>query len=113
MKESDPEFGKWSHYDAEVAAITDRVFVQRTFYIRPSIRSKKAADGWFQSRPDKGEPFDESEWTLVPGGWDHEHCSLCFSRINDGMNYWSNGNEITILCDQCYDHYKEQLSFPQ
>ena len=28
-----------------------------------------------------GREFDPSEWTVVEGRWDHEHCRLCFATI--------------------------------
>jgi hypothetical protein len=101
----------WSTFDAQVADISDRQFAQKTFYSYPSLRAKKPDnEGWYVSKPYHGEEFDDTCWTLIPGGWDHEHCSLCYCDITDGMTYWSNDREVVILCDYCHEHYQNVLS---
>jgi hypothetical protein len=95
----------WSYYDQQMAEVSDRQFIRHTFHEYPSLRSKHPQAGWFVSKPYKGDPFNDSEWTLLPGGWDHEHCSLCFEKVTEGMNYWANANEVTILCERCHNHY--------
>jgi hypothetical protein len=97
--------GDYSVPDQQMAEVADRNFLRRTFHDRPSLRSKHPKGGWVESKPYEGEPFDEADWTLAPGGWDHEHCTLCYERISNGMTYWANGNEVTILCESCHGHY--------
>jgi hypothetical protein len=100
----DPD-GDYSIRDQQMAEVSDRNFVRHTFHASPSLRAKRAEGRWIQSKPYKGEPFDDSEWTLVPGGWDHEHCTLCFERFTEGMMYWANGNEVVLLCESCHKDY--------
>ncbi len=100
----------WSFYDSQMEnEVTDCNFAQTTFHALPSLRALESESGWFCSKPYHGEEFDPKEWRIVPGGWDHEHCKLCFAKIIDGMSYWANGNEVVILCDRCFDHYRPQL----
>jgi hypothetical protein len=99
----------WSVRHQDIAQVIDRQFTQSVFHSYPSLRSQHPVDGWTESKPYHGEPFNEAEWTLKPDGWNHEHCSLCYATITDGMTYWANDREVTILCDYCYDHYKGQL----
>jgi hypothetical protein len=44
---------------------------------------------------------------VVPGGWDHEHCRLCWERISDieaGKNFgYTDGKDW--LCESCYEKY--------
>jgi hypothetical protein len=106
----DEELGDWcATDDQKIAEISDKRFTQTTFHSYPSLRSNRPVDGWTQSKPYRGEPFNEADWTLSPGGWDHEHCSVCDARITDGMTYWANTGEVTILCDRCHDHFKNDL----
>ena len=101
----------WSQRDEDFALIVDRAFGRKVFREYQSLRSLRAdAAGYFVSKPYHGEPFDEAVWSLIPGGWDHEHCSLCFNRIVDGMIYWANRGEVNILCDDCRDHYAGDLT---
>ena len=99
----------WTTRDQQMADVVDRQFTQRTFHVYPSLRAKRPVDGWIQSKPYHGEQFDETDWSLTPGGWDHEHCFLCYARISDGMTYWANDREVNILCDYCHKHYENEL----
>ena len=99
----------WSTRDEQFATISDRAFVRKTFHEYPSLRSKSPRNGYIESIPYRGQAFDANEWLIVPGGWNHEHCSLCWTTIKEGMTYSVNGNEVTILCDYCRDHYTDQL----
>ena len=101
----------WTTRDVEFAGVTDRAFSQKVFNTHSSLR-RNLPDGLREWKQYNGEPFDESVWELIPGGWDHEHCSLCWARIADGMTYWANGGEFKLLCDYCHDHYASQLTAP-
>ncbi len=74
-------------------------FESRTF--RPySCLSTPDGEGWV---PYRGQPFDPAAWEVVEGGWDHEHCDVCYARVADGMAYWANtGPEHVDLCPACY-----------
>jgi hypothetical protein len=103
----------WTSFDCQIAdEVIDKTFTQTTFHVLPSLRSRRAEAGWVCSKPYHGGEFDATEWAVVSGGWDHEHCTLCFARIVDDMTYWANGNEVVILCDRCFDHYRPQLHVP-
>ena len=54
-----------------------------------------------QSSPPASEP------QLVPGGWDHEHCDLCKTRIDAGkFGYCDPGGRW--MCEKCYERYVMQ-----
>ena len=42
--------------------------------------------------------------TLIPGGWDHEHCELCYEKIGHGgvAEGWTDG-QGNWLCESCHD----------
>ena len=50
---------------------------------------------------------DVSGPALVPGGWDHEHCELCWEKIFliPGTNHsgYTDGREW--LCVECYEKF--------
>ena len=52
------------------------------------------------------KPTDEGEWEKVPGGWDHEHCRICFGRIfasadvNTSMAFHDG---LDWLCQSCHE----------
>lgn len=87
------------YHQREFAEIEDRAFVQRTFL---STAALVRNDGklW---REYTGQPFDSSEFRIVEGMWDHEHCSVCFFTIKDGYSYWENTDRIKLLCDACHE----------
>lgn len=51
----------------------------------------------------RGQPYDQSEFDLVEGRWDHEHCGICWFTITDGFTYWENADRIKLLCDACHE----------
>jgi len=97
----------WSNRDEQFAKVSDRAFVRRNFSSYPSLR--RVCDGLAEWKPYDGGPFDATEWVVVPGGWDHEHCSFCMAKIVDGMSFWANGNDVILLCDYCHGHYTDRL----
>jgi hypothetical protein len=92
-------------------------FARRVFAPYPSLWAKKPMadddlpppsreDGeWHMSKPFTGEPFDPEQWEFREGGWDHEHCDVCWARVTEGMSYWPNidpGAGQVNLCEACY-----------
>src|SRR5262249_17756355 len=87
-------------------------FVQKTFHPYPCLRSIAPLneDGGHLWGPYWGQPFDPRVFELVEGGWDHEHCDVCWARIEDGAIYWSNdGPEHVDLCSTCYPLVEQEL----
>ena len=92
-----------SSYQNEFAAIGDRTFRQRTFHNSPALVTRDTANGIRQWIEYKGSSYDPATSHVVEGMWDHEHCSICFFSILDGMTYWENSNRIKLLCDACHE----------
>jgi hypothetical protein len=100
----------------ELASFRRCTFTRRVFASYPSLRAREPMDPdalpppsrdegeWYRSMPYTGEPFDPEEYELVEGGWDHEHCDVCWAKIVDGMSYWPNANPppYVDLCEACY-----------
>jgi hypothetical protein len=102
---------------AQLALFRRCKFARRVFASYPSLWAKKPMDRddlppdsrddgeWHMSRPYTGEPFDPEEWELREGGWDHEHCEVCWATVSEGMSYWPNVDpEVgqVNLCEACY-----------
>jgi hypothetical protein len=99
--------------EREVAALKREAvgkcrFARETFSPSPMLVATEPNDSgvvaWFRFT---GQDYDPSRWRLVPGGWDHEHCFLCWKHIRDGDTYWSNTGRSEIdLCEECYAQYR-------
>ncbi|HEV3082482.1 MAG TPA: hypothetical protein VGY66_22045 [Gemmataceae bacterium] len=94
-------------------------FVRRVFASYPSLLAKKPMEGegeWHISMPYTGEPFDPEEFELREGGWDHEHCDVCWAEVLDGMSYWPNvdpdGGHVD-LCETCYPRVMALLEYEE
>lgn len=86
--------------------ITDPHFTQATFTSRPALVGKKLVNGHREIKDYHGGPYDKNAFELTQGTWDHEHCSICYFTIREGHTYWENGGRIILLCDACYEAYK-------
>lgn len=91
------------YYRKEFAEILDRAFVRRTFASRAALVAKKPVNGNRTWADYQGQAYDESQFDLVEGMWDHDHCNVCFFSITDGFTYWENADRIKLLCDACYE----------
>ena len=83
----------------------DKDFDQVDFSSSPALISKKLVKGHRMWKAYKGGNYNQEEFDLVEGLWDHEHCSLCEFKIMDGHTYWHNEDRIQLLCDECHDHF--------
>jgi hypothetical protein len=103
----------------QLAAFRRCTFARRVFAPYPSLWLKVPIDGsvlppnpdeiesdeWHISKPYRGEAYDSEEYELRDGGWDHEHCDVCWAKVTDGMAYWPNVNPDAgqfDLCEACY-----------
>jgi hypothetical protein len=90
-------------------------FVQRRFTPYPSLRSVEPEawdeeQGYHSEAPYTGQEYDPSKFELVEGGWDHEHCSVCWAKIEAGDSYWANdGSDQVALCPACFEWLRGQL----
>ena len=48
---------------------------------------------------------DLGEKWIVPGGWDHEHCALCWTHIDPGDRYFHHSELNAFLCVRCFERY--------
>ena len=68
-----------------------------------------------------GQEYDPEKYDLVPDGWGHDHCELCFKTITDFTREdgrapvvdkgYTNGN--SWICCACYrQHLEGKLESP-
>lgn len=107
--------GYWQAYHIWMVADENHAWEQVTF------RSSDAASDTVQDgggktlrRLRKATPqdFDNPGLKIVPGGWDHEHCELCWAHIGPGDACFRDGSDHWV-CVQCYERYvkNHDLSF--
>jgi ribosomal protein S21 len=82
-------------------------FVLQRFIPYPALVPLQSGGfGWTGYFPYRNQPYDPRIFRLEPGGWDHEHCSLCHATIQEDDMYWVNlGEDEVDLCDRCHEHY--------
>ena len=63
--------------------------------------------GYYASFPYRGGPYDETRFRMVRGGWDHEHCALCWVTISvnpeDQHEGYTDGKDW--ICVACFQQY--------
>jgi hypothetical protein len=104
----------WLHYYSayHVTMILDPAADWRRTLFTPSDAQHYMENGrsvWTKAPhvPDGAVPME-----VVPGGWDHEHCTLCMERIGrmgDAYGYIATGPAYVgrhdWLCDACGEQY--------
>ena len=84
-------------------------FVQGTFTAKPGLVARSQG-GYTVSSEYHGQPFDADKQEVVPGHWDHEHCTVCRFRIEPGHTYWESRDTVWLLCDVCHDYVMRQVA---
>jgi hypothetical protein len=63
-------------------------------------------EGWIGSFVYNGGPFDSEKFELVRGGWDHEHCYICYAKVLPDDEWWvttpPSFDEAIGLCLDCH-----------
>ncbi len=81
--------------------------VRRPYGVRNMLVALKPnEDGLYASCVYDGAPFDPTRYRVVGGGWDHEHCLLCWANVQPGDEWWAT-NPASMedefgLCLDCY-----------
>jgi hypothetical protein len=81
-------------------------FVLRSFIPSAAMVMKTPQNGQRVWKKYDVITFSEKEYDIVPGMWDHEHCSVCWLRIAAGDGYWEN-SESHILCPSCHEEFQK------
>ncbi len=82
-------------------------FVRRPYSDQDMLLTLQPNDaGYYASSVYHGEPFDPTRYRVVRGGWDHEHCYLCWAKVLPGEEWWAthpaNFEDEIGLCLDCY-----------
>jgi len=83
-------------------------------FIQHNIKNRTDIRGW--TKIDNQIPRNAQSTKIISGGWDHEHCEICTSRIGVGGELIGYKDEANIwLCEKCYSMYAlhNDLSFLQ
>jgi hypothetical protein len=74
-------------------------FVPLDAFVEPSENA-----GWRKWRIATPDDSKRTDGRIVPGGWDHEHCELCWHKMGpagDSDGYFSGAKQW--VCVSCYD----------
>jgi hypothetical protein len=82
-------------------------FVRRRYSDKDMLETLEPnSDGYYASSVYHGERFDPAKFRVVPGGWDHEHCYLCWAKVLAGEEWWAthppNFEDEIGLCLDCH-----------
>jgi hypothetical protein len=103
--------------EQELATFRRCRFAHHVFRPRDCYRSLEPSPDFLAFVDEWGERGDEllngpTLFEVIEGGWDHEHCDVCWARIEDGDTYWPNVDEEAgdvDLCEKCYPRVMELL----
>jgi hypothetical protein len=104
--------GRLRTADALVAFVPDvgevPAAVDRALHVPADQRWFPADGGHLVKWRHRGELFDGASFQLEPGGWDHEHCSVCNGTIKAREDCWvSKRGQFILLCKRCHGRLEE------
>ena len=95
------------HWSDALGSSPARDFTSRLFTCKPAMVKKELVNGhreWTEYDPAR---FTPEEYEIVPGMWDHEHCAVCWQKIEEGDTYWENSHK-DILCPACHAAFQNR-----
>ena len=101
-----------SYVDQFFEEIRDVRFVHKTFSPQASLEAiEPDPSGWIESCAYTGGTYDPDKFRLIETGWDHDHCYICWQRIEPGDAYWANARPgiCPDLCEYCYQELQRRI----
>jgi hypothetical protein len=84
-----------------------RDFMERVFKPVAAMVKKEPVHGHRMWMPFDEATFSTEKYDLIEGMWDHEHCAICWERIEEGNAYWMNSQNF-ILCPTCHGKFQSR-----
>jgi hypothetical protein len=93
-----------AHVEEAVADCLGRAWTRQPWFPRDALvhRNGSATSLYI------GQKYDPAKIDLVPGGWNHDHCAICFWDLfqtddaEHGVGY-TDGHDW--LCAECYERF--------
>jgi hypothetical protein len=93
----------WKNSDIEMVADTNWPWKRVRFSPKNALRIDADVCGGMLCKAPEGEGAAPAGATLVPKGWDHEHCRFCWEKIGiGGAAHGFTDDGGTWLCENCY-----------
>jgi hypothetical protein len=96
----------WAPYQLELAKDKTRVWRREKFEPSDELAFRLVDGGTMGRKKLEGEKIPPGGF-VVPGGWEHEHCKLCWATIADIQGFQNSGytDGEDWLCEACYEKY--------
>jgi hypothetical protein len=95
----------WTPPQAELVEDRSRQWHLQAFQVSDAVAFR--GDGVTVARQKRSEEPVPNDAQIVLGGWDHEHCALCWRKISlhpgDQASGYTDGKDW--LCASCYEKY--------
>ncbi len=95
---------KWRDIADEVVACRAREWHQQAWSRRPAlVHHTGGAVSLYV-----GQSFDPAKITLVPDGWSHDHCQICWwtlAESSDPVEGTGYTDGRSWICSECYDTF--------
>lgn len=95
----------WTPLQLKIAQSNPEQWHKEFFKTSDMLAFKNKDDSLIGKKMVDGEVIGDG--IVVPKGWEHEHCSLCWKTISELEHYEHFGymNNSDWLCQFCYDKY--------
>lgn len=97
---------KWSDIADAVNDCRAKQWAKRRWTRRPALVDKGGGSVRLYSN---GRDFDPDKFDLVPDGWSHDHCEICWWTLHEtddpdeGIGY--EADDGSWICQECYERF--------
>ena len=94
---------KWADLAEAVAACRGATWTRQRWQRRPALVHRSGSSSLYM-----GQRYDPAKIELVPDGWTHDHCEVCWWELFDtadaahGIGYTDGSG---WLCSECYEQF--------
>ncbi|HEV2296946.1 MAG TPA: hypothetical protein VGR72_00330 [Candidatus Acidoferrales bacterium] len=103
--------GYWDASDIEMVLDENHGWRRLTFDAQDALMSRYEGGRMLRKASDVSAD-ENTPGQIIPGGWDHEHCKLCWKHIDPQQIAYVD-TDRNWLCEACYEDYivRHDLSF--
>ena len=60
-----------------------------------------------------GKELIHTEYHVIDGDWDHDHCEFCWDKFIEGVTGYCTLDKYHWICEKCFNDFKDEFAWRQ